>query len=72
MLLTDVAENIDAFLFATILLVFALGLYELFIARIHVAERAKFADQLLFITSVDDLKESVIEDHLSHSYRPLL
>ena len=55
-LLTEVAENIDAFLFATILLVFALGLYELFIARIHVAERAKFADQLLFITSIDDLK----------------
>jgi uncharacterized membrane protein YqhA len=56
-LVGGVASIIDGFLFATILLIFALGLYELFIAKIEPAEHSEFASRLLLIRSLDDLKE---------------
>jgi uncharacterized membrane protein YqhA len=56
-ILTDVAGLVDGFLFATVLLIFGLGLYELFIDRIHVAERSEFGERILLIRSVDDLKD---------------
>lgn len=52
-----VAEMMDGYLFATIMIIFALGLYELFIGKIEVAERSELASRLLLIRSVDDLKE---------------
>ena len=57
LIVANVAEIIDGFLFATILLIFGLGLYELFISRIEAAERSEFAKRLLLIRSLDDLKE---------------
>ncbi len=51
------AEILDGLLFATILLIFALGLYELFISKIEAAENSEFAARLLLIRSLDDLKE---------------
>ncbi len=57
LIVASVAEIIDGFLFATILLIFALGLYELFISKIEAAEASEFASRLLLIRSLDDLKE---------------
>ncbi len=53
---THVVEIVDGYLLATILLIFALGLYELFISDIAKAEESKNASNVLLITSLDDLK----------------
>ncbi len=51
------AAIIDSYLFATIMIIFGLGLYELFINRIHAIERNSLASRLLLIRSLDDLKD---------------
>jgi uncharacterized membrane protein YqhA len=56
-IVTNVAEIIDGFLFAVVLLIFGLGLYELFISKIEAAENSEFASRLLLIRSLDDLKD---------------
>ena len=55
--LARVAGIVDGYLFATIMIIFALGLYEMFISKIDIAERSDLASRLLLIRSVDDLKE---------------
>lgn len=54
--ITHVVELIDGYLLATVLLIFALGLYELFISKIDQAENAENASKVLLIHSLDDLK----------------
>ena len=54
--ITHVVELIDGYLLAIVLLIFALGLYELFISKIDEAENAVNASQVLVINSLDDLK----------------
>ncbi len=54
--ITHVVELIDGYLLATVLLIFALGMYELFISKIDQAERSENASQVLVIKSLDDLK----------------
>ena len=53
---THVVEIVDGYLLATVLLIFALGLYELFISKIDQAEQAENASQVLLINNLDDLK----------------
>ena len=53
---THVVEIIDGYLLATVLLIFSLGLYELFISKIEAAENAKVSGNVLVIHSLDDLK----------------
>jgi len=53
---THVVEIIDGYLLASILLIFALGLYELFISKIDKAEKSETSSSILLITSLDDLK----------------
>ena len=53
---THVVEIIDGYLLATVLIIFALGLYELFISRIDPAEKSETASNVLIINSLDDLK----------------
>ncbi len=53
---THIVEVIDGYLLATVLLIFALGLYELFISKIDQAEHSEAASGVLLITSLDDLK----------------
>ena len=53
---THVVEIVDGYLLATFLLIFGLGLYELFISKIDQAEQADNASQVLVIHSLDDLK----------------
>jgi uncharacterized membrane protein YqhA len=52
-----VVEVVDGYLLAAIMLIFALGLYELFVSRIEIAEGSEFAERLLLIRSLDDLKD---------------
>ena len=56
-IVSAVVNVVDGFLLAAILLIFALGLYELFIGRIEAVERSEFASRLLLIRSLDDLKD---------------
>ncbi|MDH5544855.1 MAG: YqhA family protein [Gammaproteobacteria bacterium] len=55
---THVVEIVDGYLLATVLLIFALGLYELFISKIDSAEEEdeKVSGNVLVIESLDDLK----------------
>ena len=54
--ITHVVEIVDGYLLATVLLIFGLGLYELFISKIEAAERSESAHNVLIINSLDDLK----------------
>jgi len=54
---SHIITAVDDFLLATVLLIFALGLYELFIAKIDFAREEEHADNILMITSLDDLKD---------------
>ena len=53
---THVVEIVDGYLLATFLLIFALGLYELFISKIERAGSSENASQVLLINNLDDLK----------------
>tara|TARA_R110001583_G_scaffold41891_2_gene133196 strand:- start:23143 stop:23661 length:519 start_codon:yes stop_codon:yes gene_type:complete len=53
---THVVEVIDGYLLATVLLIFSLGLYELFISKIEQAEESETSSSVLAINSLDDLK----------------
>ena len=55
-MITHVVEVIDGYLLATVLLIFSLGLYELFISKIDQAEDAEISSKVLVIHSLDDLK----------------
>jgi uncharacterized membrane protein YqhA len=55
--ITNIASVIDGYLFATIMLIFAMGLYELFISKIQIAEDNEVAQRILLIRSIDDLKD---------------
>ena len=50
-----VVQVIDGYLLATVLLIFSLGLYELFISRIDQADESS-ASRILSIRNLDDLK----------------
>lgn len=53
-------SSVDSFLFATVLLIFAMGIYELFISRIDPASRHEDSrPNWLEIHSLDDLKGAV-------------
>ncbi|MDR3170904.1 MAG: YqhA family protein [Treponema sp.] len=52
--------SVDGYLFATILLIFSMGLYELFISKIDPSIKLKGSmPSCLQITSIDDLKSSL-------------
>ncbi len=53
---THIVEVIDGFLLASVLLIFSMGLYELFISKIDIAEDSEASTNVLHINSLDDLK----------------
>ncbi len=53
---THIVEVIDGFLLASVLLIFSMGLYELFISKIDVAENSETSRNVLHIDTLDDLK----------------
>ncbi len=52
-----VVEIVDGYLLATVLLIFGMGLYELFINKIHLATQSTSSSKILLINSLDDLKQ---------------
>ncbi len=54
--IAHVVEIVDGYLLAAVLLIFSLGLYELFISKIDQAEESETSSNVLLITSLDDLK----------------
>ena len=55
-----VVGAVDGFLLGAIMLIFSLGLYELFISKIDAAEKGdKDASKILMINSLDDLKDKL-------------
>ncbi len=58
-IIMHIIRSLDAFLIATVLLIFSIGLYELFISKISYAERDERSSQILVIHSLDQLKEKV-------------
>ncbi len=54
---SHVITAVDDFLLAMVLLIFALGVYELHIDKIHIARDNPAAGKLLKIESLDDLKD---------------
>lgn len=50
---------VDNYLIATVLLIFGLGLYELFISRIDHIERDTKSSKILMIHSLDQLKDKI-------------
>jgi uncharacterized membrane protein YqhA len=53
---SHVVGVVDGYLLATIMLIFSLGLYELFISDIDAAHGSKISSRVLVISDLDDLK----------------
>lgn len=53
---THVVEVVDGYLLATVMLIFALGLYELFVSDIDAAHGSRSSSKVLLIENLDDLK----------------
>ncbi len=57
--ITAIVKAVDGYLIAAILIIFALGLYELFVSKLDPAERSETIPRLLLIRSLDELKERI-------------
>lgn len=53
---SHVVEVVDGYLLGTVMLIFSLGLYELFISDIDQAHGTKASSKILVINNLDDLK----------------
>ena len=53
---SHIVEVVDGYLLATVMLIFSLGLYELFISDIDQAHGNKASGNILVISNLDDLK----------------
>jgi uncharacterized membrane protein YqhA len=51
---------VDGYLLAAIRLIFALGLYELFISPIEVANNSELVSGILLIRNLDNLKDHLV------------
>ncbi len=54
-----VVEILDTFLLGAVLLIFAFGLYELFISKLEAAEKSEAGGKILVISSIDSLKSKL-------------
>ena len=55
-IVSHIVEVVDGYLLGTLMLIFALGLYELFISDIDQAHGSKASSKILVINNLDDLK----------------
>jgi uncharacterized membrane protein YqhA len=55
--ITGIVKCVDGYLIGAIMLIFAIGLYELFVNRIEVGDVSASTPRLLRIESLDDLKD---------------
>lgn len=56
-----VIKIVDLYLVATFMLIFSMGLYELFISKINATENSDVARRLLVIRDLDDLKDRLVK-----------
>jgi uncharacterized membrane protein YqhA len=56
---SEIIHAVDAFLISTVLLIFGVGLYELFICKIHAAEDAEKSSNVLVVHSLEQLKAKI-------------
>ena len=54
---TGIVKSVDGYLIASIMLIFSLGLYELFVSKIESAHDDEASRSVLHIKSLDDLKD---------------
>lgn len=54
--ISHIVEVVDGYLLATVMLIFSLGMYELFISDIDEARGSKASSKILVIENLDDLK----------------
>lgn len=57
--ITHIIGAVDSYLIATVLLIFGMGLYELFISKIDIAETDEKSSRILIIHDLDQLKEKL-------------
>lgn len=55
--ITHVVEVVDGYLLATFMLIFSLGLYELFVSDLDEAHGSRASSKILVINNLDDLKQ---------------
>lgn len=55
--ISSVVAAVDVFLIATVLLIFGIGLYELFISRIEQIENDRKSSRVLHVGTLDELKD---------------
>lgn len=60
-MLVSVVSAMDLYLIATVLLIFGIGLYELFISRIDQIEEEEKSSGILKVHSLDELKEKLLK-----------
>jgi uncharacterized membrane protein YqhA len=58
-IVTGIVKAVDGYLIAAIMVIFALGMYVMFISRIEAAETSETAPKLLRFASLDDLKDRI-------------
>lgn len=58
-IIAHVVSSVDAYLIATVLLVFSVGLYELFISKIKSTESTRHSSGVLDVRTLDQLKEKI-------------
>ncbi len=56
---THIIAAVDSYLIATVLLIFGMGLYELFVSKIDIAEADEKSSRILIIHDLDQLKEKL-------------
>ncbi len=57
--ITHIISAVDAYLISTVLLIFGIGLYELFVSKIDYAENETRSSKILVIHSLDQLKDKL-------------
>lgn len=57
--IATIIRAVDAFLIGTVMLIFGLGLYELFICKIHATGGEGGSSNVLVVHSLDQLKEKI-------------
>lgn len=60
-MLVSVVSAMDLYLIATVLLIFGIGLYELFIGRIDQIEKDEKSSSILKVHTLDELKEKLLK-----------
>jgi len=56
-IISHIITAVDDFLLAIVMLIFAVGMYELFISKLDVAQDCEHSTNMLMINTLDDLKD---------------